>query len=223
MELDDLKAAWTELDRRVASMETMVRADYRKRRLEPARRALGWLGVGQAVQVAIWIAVVATVAPFWIEHRHVPHLLIAGLVLHAYGILTICAAVVQLLVIGRTYYTAPIVDCQKRVAELQRLRIICGLAVGLPWWVLWVPVLMVSAKVVGGLDLYSRFPEWILANVAFGLVALAVSVWVARRTASRPARSRWLQSLADDLAGRSLRRVAAQLAEVRAFEREDAL
>ena len=168
------------------------------------------------------IACVATVAPFWIEHRQVPHLLIAGLVLHAYGVLTICVAVVQLLVIGRTYYTAPIVECQKRVAELQRVRIICGLAVGLPWWVLWVPVLMVGAKVVSGVDLYAQLPEWILANVAFGLLALAVSVWFARRTAHQPVRSRWLQSLADDLAGRSLRRVAARLAEVRAFEREDA-
>jgi hypothetical protein len=218
MELDDLKAAWADLDKRVEGVETIVRADYRARRMSRARRALGWLGLGQVVQVAIALAIVVTVAPFWIAHRHIPHLLLAGLLLHAYGVFTISAAVVQLLVIGRTYYTGPIVQCQKRLAELRRLRIICELAVGLPWLVLWVPALLVIAQVFAGVDLYARVPGWILGNVAFGLLAIVSSVWVARWLANRPTRPRCVQSLLDDLAGRSLQRVAANLAEIRAFE-----
>ena len=94
----------------------------------------------------IWIVLIALVAPSWIAHRHVPHLLVAGLAIHLYGILTICPAVVQLLVMMRTWHTAPVVTFQKKIAELSQLRIICNLALMLPWWVLWVAVLMVVAE-----------------------------------------------------------------------------
>jgi serine/threonine-protein kinase len=218
VELDDLKAAWTELNQRVGAIESVVRADYRARRLDPIRRALRLMGAWQAIHAVVWVVIVAVIARFWIAHRDVPHLLGAGLLLHAYGVLVICVSVVQLLVIGRTYYTAPIVECQKRVAELYRLRVICGLAVGLPWWVLWVVFLVVGAQALLGVDLYARAPGWIQATVAFGVAALAVSAWLARRLGDRPVLPRWVQSVADDLAGRSLRRAATRLAEIRAFE-----
>lgn len=89
MELDDLKGGWAELDRRIEGIESTVRADYRRRRFDRIRRTLARVGAGQAVQGLIWTVVVVMVAPFWIEHRHVPHLLAAGLMLHAYGILAI--------------------------------------------------------------------------------------------------------------------------------------
>ena len=106
MELDDLKIAWTELDRRIASVEYVVRADRQARTFSSVRRVLRLLGMRQAVQVVAGIFMIAIVAPYWIAHHGVPHLLIAGLSLHLYGVLAVCAAVVQLLVIGRTYYGA---------------------------------------------------------------------------------------------------------------------
>ena len=221
MELDDLKTAWTELDRRLDRVEHLVHADRETRRFTSARRVIGWLGAWQAMQVAIWIVVIVMIAPYWIAHRHVPHLLVAGLAIHLYGILSIGTAVVQLLVMGRTWHTAPVVTFQKRIAELGRLRIICNLALMLPWWVLWVAVLMVVAEAVAGIDLYAYQPAWILGNIVFGLVALVACLWVARRVANRPSASRpkWVQGILDDLAGTSLRRVARDLEESDAFGR----
>ena len=220
MELDDLKGAWAELDRRIEGIESIVQADYRSRRFQKIRRTLRLVGAGQAVQAVVWTGVVMIVAPFWIEHRHVPHLLVAGLLLHAYGILAIGTAIVQLLVTGRLYYAGPIVECQKRLAELERLRITCALATLLPWWILWIAVLMVGVKALLGVDVYVQAPAWILGNVAFGLLAMALTTWMARRISRRPSNPRWVQGIIDDLAGRSLRRVKEQLADVERFAHE---
>jgi hypothetical protein len=70
-----------------------------------------------------------------------------------YGVATICVGVTQILLIGRTNYTAPVVIFQRRQAELQRLRIVTSLEIGLPWWILWVLATVVGAKWWLGIDL----------------------------------------------------------------------
>ena len=220
MELDDLKTAWAQLEQRTAAIEALVIREQQARQLRKSRRALSGLSWGTSIEIVVWIGIVAIVAPFWIEHRHVPHLLLAGLVLHIYGVSTIVASVVQLLLIGRMYCTAPVVVYQRRLAELRRFRVVCTVALILPWWVLWIPAIIVAAKKLTGIDLYAHAPGWIHANLAFGVVAMAVSVWAARRIAERPAKSPRLNRIIDDLAGRSLARATRRVNEVAQFERE---
>lgn len=220
MELDDLKLAWARLEERAEAVETLVLSERRQRKLDKARRVLRWLSWGQAVQIVLWIGVVAVVAPFWIEHRRVPHLLAAGLTLHVYGVVTICATVMQLLLIARTYHTAPVVTFQRRLAELHRFRAISTLALGVPWWILWMIATMVGAEWLFDVDLYAQSPAWIQISLGIGVVGMALTSWVAGLYAVRPPKSPSLRRIVDDLAGRSLRRATRQLDEVACFERE---
>jgi hypothetical protein len=219
MELDDLKVAWARLEQRVESAEALAFSDHKERKLDKSRSALRGLGWGQAVHCLLWIGLVAIVAPFWIEHRHVPHLLIAGLALHVYGVVTIYAGVTQLLLIARTYYTAPVVIYQRRLAELHRFRVISSLAIGLPWWILWVVATVVGAKWWLDVDLYAQSPGWIHVALGIGVAGLVLSLWAARRFAERPPQSLMLRRMVDDLAGRSLLRAIRQLDEIARFER----
>ncbi len=220
MELDELKVAWAQLDRRVQAAEAHVLSVETDRKTDASRRVLLGLTWGQAAQIAIWIAVVAVVAPFWIAHRHVPHLLAAGLVLHLYGLATIVSSVVQLLLIGRTYATAPVVLYQRRLAELQRFRAVSALALGLPWWILWIVGTIVGARMWWGVDLYAESPAWIHVSIAIGAVGMALTVWLARLIARRPPASPMLRRMVDDLAGHSLVRAAGDLDEITRFEKE---
>jgi hypothetical protein len=219
MELDDLKLAWAELGRRVEATEALALDLRRERQRDKSRRSLSWLTLGTTVAIGIWMVVVATVAPFWIANRHVPHLIVAGLALHLYGVVAIIASVIQLLLIGRTYYTAPIVLMQRRLAELYRFRVYCQIVLILPWWLLWVAALIVGARILG-FDIYADSPAWIYWNLAAGVAGLALTGWLARRVSARPPRSKWLRRIADDLAGRSLMRAARHLEDVDRFERE---
>jgi hypothetical protein len=163
---------------------------------------------------------VAIVAPFWIEHRHAPHLLVAGLALHLYGVITIWASVTELLLIGRTYYTTPVVTFQRRLAELRRFRVISTLALGLPWWILWVVGTMVGAKWLLDVDLYAQSSGWIHVALGIGVAGVALTLWVAHRFAKHPPQSPMLRRMVDDLSGCGLRRAMRQLDEITRFERE---
>ncbi len=219
MELDELKQAWARMEIRQEGMEERLRQDFRDRRMETSRasmrRTLWWLGL----QVVFWIVFVMWVASFWVTYRHTPHLLVIGLLLHVYGLGGIWSCATQLFLLARIYlFDAPVLVLQRWLAQLRRFRVYSTLALGLPWWCLWLLVPLVAAMDFAGVDLYAAGERWIWANMAVGLVGIGISVWLARRLAGRPIRSRFLQRIVDDMSGRNLLSASRQLDEIARFE-----
>ena len=219
MELDELKQAWARMEVRQEGMEAMLRQDFRDRRMETSRaslrRTLWWLGL----EVVGWIVFVVWVASFWVAHRYTPHLLVMGLVLHVYGIGAIWSCATQLFLLARIcLFDAPVLVLQRWLAQLRRFRVYSTLALGLPWWCLWLLVPLVAVADLAGVDLYAAGALWIWANMAVGLVGIGISVWLARRFAKRPIRSRFLQRIVDDMSGRNLISASRQLDEIARFE-----
>ncbi|MGQ4661036.1 hypothetical protein [Lysobacter sp. F6437] len=230
MELDEMKsawnrldaeldAAWTRLDLRADGIEALVLQDRRERGIGRGRASLRHFGLAQLVEMAIWIAMVIVAASFWYDHRATPHLLAAGLALHVYGIAAIWSAATRALLAAGVYYTAPVVDIQRRLARLRRFTTVTTVALGLPWLCLWLVATMVGAKLWMGVDLYAAAPGWVVSTLAFGAVAMAGSVWVAVRWSRHPPTRPWLRAMIDDLAGCNLRRAGRQLDEIERFER----
>lgn len=220
MELEDLKTAWQQLEHRVEVAEIRLH-EYREQRTVGAlRRLLMRMTAGQAIQAVLSVMAIAVAAPFWIQHRHIPHLLIAGLTLHIYGVAMVCSCVVQILLIGQIYYTESVVMCQRRTLEFQRLRVLSSLALGLPWWILWIPVTMVGAERFMGTDLYQVSPGWIQVSLVIGLCGIGASIGVARRLAAHPPESKALRNVIDSLSGCSLARTIRQFEEIQRFAGE---
>ena len=220
MELEDLKTAWEQLERRVEVAEMRLH-EYREQRTVGAwRRLLMRMTAGQAIQAVLSVMAIAVAAPFWIQHRHIPHLLIAGLTLHIYGVAMVCSCVLQIVLIGRIYYTGSVVMCQRRTLEFQRLRVLSSLALGLPWWILWIPVTMVVAERFMGADLYRASAGWIQLSLVIGLCGIATSIGVARRLAAHPPESKVLRKVIDSLSGCSLARTIRQFEEIQRFAGE---
>ena len=220
MDLEEMKLAWTRMEQRIDRLEGIALDALRERKLDASRSALRRVSAGEFVRIVLWIAFVAIVAPFWIQHRAVAHLLVAGLVLHAYGVAVVCVSVVQLLLVGRLYYAGPVVVMQRQLAKLRRFRIYAELAIGLPWWLLWVPAAMVAAMKLGGVDLYAMSPAWVYGSLAVGVIGLGLSLWLARWLAARRVRWPWIQAMVDHLSGRSLARAARELDDLARFARE---
>jgi hypothetical protein len=220
MELEDLKTAWEQLERRVEATEIRLHEYREQRAVGGVRRLLMRMTAGQAIQAILAVMAIVVAGPFWIHHRHIPHLLIAGLALHIYGVVVICSCVVQILLIGRIYYTASVVMCQRRTLEFQQLRILSSLVLGLPWWILWIPVTMVGAERYLGVDLYRASPGWIQICLVIGLFGIAANIAVARRLAAHPPESKVLRHAIDSLSGCSLARIVRQLEEMQRFAGE---
>jgi hypothetical protein len=220
MELDELKAAWQVLERRLDESEARNLTLLRETKLEKTRRAMQALAWGQVLQVALWIAVLAVVVRFWIAHRGTPHLLTFGLVLHAYAVLTLVLSVRQLVLLAHVDYAAPVVVLQRQLGLLRRARLQSQLWLGLPWWMLWVVATVVGAQWLWGVDLYAPAPGWVHGALAVGALGMVLTLWLPRAFAHTPRGSRFLQRRLDDLAGRSLVRATQQLDELARFSRE---
>ena len=215
MELDELKTAWQEMEQRLARSEAMNRELAAEVKVEKARSTVRWFGWGQAIELAFWFVLVIFVAPFWITHRATPHFLVSGLVLHVYGIAAIWLGTVQLLQNARIRYAGPVVDVQKRVAQLHRLRAMGTLLLGLPWCLLWVPLVVVAAKGLFGFDIWS--PRWVTGSLLFGLAVMILLFAYARRQLRRGPASLRRQRILDTLAGCAVTRAQRQLDEIGRF------
>lgn len=221
MELDDLKHAWQEMELRQDGMEALLRMEFRDRRIDKARSILRRSLAGRAVELIVWIACTAVAASFWVDHRDTLHWLVIGLVLHAYGIAGIWASATQLLLLVRIYlFDAPVLTLQRRLAQLRRFRVWSTLALGLPWWCLWLLVPLAAMYQWAGVDGFAAGSGWIWSTMAVGIAGMGFSVWLARRLAGRPVASPLLRRIVDDMSGCNLGRASRELDELARFDRK---
>jgi len=216
MELDDMKAAWQTLDRRMDTQAALNLHMFKEGKLDRLRRGLRPLVWGQAIQIAIGALIAIWGGSFWVDHRDVPHLLIAGLIVHAAGISMIALGALMEALIARIDYSAPVLTIQRQLLQLRKVYVRGGLAIGLPWWLLWMPFLMVLAG-YAGVDLYRHAPSVIWSGSAIGVVGLLATWALVRWAAKRPKLSKWLE---DGAAGGSINKAQAYLEELTRFEQE---
>lgn len=219
VELDDLKAAWQQLDRRLARQEAIALAGLRHRRLAGVRAHLGPLRWGQRLQIPVGILAVVWAVWTWRAHWDVVNVRLAAFVMHAYGVALIVTGARTLTLLERVDYGAPVLEIQRRLAAIQRWYGQSGLVLGLAWWLLWLPALVMLAGAFG-IDLLARGPRVLGGYVAICLVGLLASLWLVRwaERSARPAVRAWAERAA---AGESLHRATAALEEIRRFEADD--
>ena len=216
MELDEMKLVWQALDRRLEQQYTLNLQLLRDSRLDKLRRGLRPLAWGQAVQMLIGIAGLLVLAPIWIAHRHNMPVLVSGVIVHLYCIgLIVIGALVQARIAGINY-SAPVLVIQRQLSSLRRIYAIGGaLVVGLPWWFLSAPLLVVLSR--GAVMVNAPAVIWI--QLAIGAVGLLATGWFYHWT-RRPERALLARRLDDSTTGGSLRRAQAMIEEIARFERE---
>ncbi|MEO6103034.1 MAG: serine/threonine protein kinase, partial [Pseudoxanthomonas sp.] len=171
MELDELKATWQALDRKLAQGNAIQLQLFKDGRLKNMRAGLRPLFWGQIVQILFGALTILTGISFWSQHRDVVHLFYVGLILHIYGVVTIIAAGVTLGRIRGIDYSAPVLGIQKQLASVRSAYVGSGLIVGHAWWLLWIPFAVVVFEFVG-VDIYTVAPGFVFTSVAIGLAGL---------------------------------------------------
>ncbi|MFD0740483.1 serine/threonine protein kinase [Lysobacter koreensis] len=219
MELDELKSTWQALDRRLQQGNALNLQLLRDGKLDKARSHLRPLFWGQVAQIGFGALFVLLAAALWIGTRDLPaSVLVSGIVVHAYGVACIVAAGITLGLMSGLDYAAPVLEIQKQLAKLRRFYVVSGMVVGLAWWLLWLPVIVVLAG-FDGRDLLMQAPEFIWISALVGVGGLLATWWFHRwsRHASRP---RLAQAMDDAVTGRSLRKAQRALDEIAQFEKE---
>jgi hypothetical protein len=218
MELDDLKQAWQALERKLDRQHALELHAYRTGRLATARTGLRQLVAGQVVQAVIGVAVMAIFAPFWMRHWGEWHVVTYGVTLHLYGLMLTIFAGRDLVHIARIDYAAPVLEIQKRLAELRAQRVQAGPALALSGGFVWVPLVLAMFEGMGA-DVWKHNPAFVYWLVASGGVAVLFT-WAAYAWARLPRNAKLRRSWDDHAAGTSLNRAQAVLDEIARFEAE---
>ena len=218
MELDELKATWQALDRRMQQSNAIQLQLFKDGRFKNMRAGLRPLFWGQIVQILFGVLTILIGVAFWSKHVEVTHLFVTGLILHVYGVLTIITAGMTLGKIRGIDYAAPVLSIQKQVASVRRVYVGSGIVVGHSWWLMWIPFAVVVFDYLG-VDIVSVAPGFIWISTAIGIAGL-LAMWGFHRWASNPRRAKFGQRYAEALSGGSLRRAQRVLDEVKQFETE---
>jgi len=218
MELDDMKAAWATIARRLEQQHQLAIELKAERRLEGARRSLRPLFWGQLLQIAFGVLVVWFAMSVWPQHRAEPWILAQGLVVQLYGVLAIIGGGLMLAALDRVDYSAPVVQIQARLAKLRRLHVIAGMVLGWSWWLLWIPIFGLLFALIG-VNVWKHAPAAFLGSVAVGVVGLVGMSWF-YVWARDPRRPRAAKLVDDSTVGRSLRKAQAVVDEVGRFTAE---
>ncbi len=218
MELDELKATWQSLDRRLQQHNAINLQLFRDSRLDKARSRLRPLFWGQIAQILFGLLFVLMAAALWSRQPETASVVIAGVIVHLYGVVTIALAGGTLAKISAIDYAAPVLEIQKQLTALRKFYMRNGMITGLSWWVLWVPVLMVLAGLGGG-DLYARAPSVIWIGLGIGVPGLLATWWF-HRWAHHPSHGQLGKRLDDSAVGGSIRKTQSLIDEIARFEQE---
>ena len=72
------------------------------------------------------LGLMAIAVAFWTQHRESPVLLTMGIVLHAYGVVTMIAGGITLGAMSRIDYAAPVLAIQMRFMQVRRTYVTSG-------------------------------------------------------------------------------------------------
>jgi len=221
--LEQLRSEWTRhadrLNGRLSEGLELMREDALRGHRERVKRGTTF----GPFAMAVWIATLALLGHFLATHWHQPLLFAHGLVLDAW---VIAAGVGQLRreqVLRGLDYGLPVVALQARVEELRIARVRAFNREFLTGQIVWWIPLLVVAFAGFGVDLYAvpgfaAFAAW---NVAAGLAAIPLAIWLSRRYAERLTRHSWVRQIADSIAGRDIAEAREYLARLRRFESAD--
>lgn len=232
-ELDELKAAWQALDRKLTREHALNLARFKHERMRSVRGALLPLAIGQIAQAIGGALLSAAFVSFWVAYRAAPHLLLVGLLGQAWALSMVLFAARDLHAISQIDYGAPVLAIQKRIAELRARRVRVARFYAVSACVMWVPATLVIFRLFFA-DVWAQDPKvmrllgteawlhepalaiWFVASALVPLLLLLAFL----RWSREPSRAQLAKRVDDNFAGRSVVRVEALLAELAEFERE---
>lgn len=222
MELDELKKTWHALGQRLERQEAIQLQILKDTKLGKVRSHLQPLFWGLLLQLLLGIGITALGVACWTRNSDVPGLLVTGIVLHAFGVVTAVMAGLLLTLTATIDYSAPVLRIQKRMALLLRLQVLSSNVCGRPWWVMWILV-VVAFSALGDAKPTESTPAWISISLAIGVAGL-LGTWLwafavkERRRPASAAVERDGCNISDGADG--IRRGQKLLDEIARFERE---
>ncbi|GLQ47936.1 hypothetical protein GCM10007862_29870 [Dyella lipolytica] len=220
MELDDMKQAWLTLNQQLERQQALNWQIFRSDQADRLRRRVRPLVWGQSMQIVLGIALALWGISFWSTHLHIWQAMACGIAMQAFGTLAIIFPARVLSLVHVIDYAAPVLDIQRRVAQLRAWRVRVEAPVfAVLGSVIWIPAMLMLIQYGAdgaGVDLWSHMSGswlWLSLCGAASLVVVALAYALLSRLGYR-------RRLEDSFAGNAVKRVEAMLEDIARFEHE---
>jgi hypothetical protein len=195
---------------------------YRDSRMDHVRRRLRPLTWGLLLQIPLGVALALWGISFWSGHLGDLGSMISGIAMQVFGTLGVIFPARALAMVHGIDYAAPVLDIQRRIADLRAWRVKVEAPVfAVLGSVIWIPALLMLAQYAGdraGVKLWDHvrpgFVVWLVLSAVISLAVVGFAYVALRRLGLL----RWL---ANQLAGKAVQRAEAELDAVIRFEREN--
>jgi hypothetical protein len=217
MELDALKAAWREHERKLDASVALNLHVARALELDRTRKAVRRSAALPLFELVCDAILVLLFGSFVGDHWREAAMLAPGLALLVGAIALVAVGLRQLALAAGIDYDAPVVAIQRDVERLAALRLAKIRAILLAVPLVWPLLLIVGTKGLLGIDAYAAFGvPFVAAQFAFGVVALLALVALGRHFSSRA----FWRRLRNDVVGANLAAARTRLATIEGFERD---
>jgi hypothetical protein len=224
MELDELKIAWNQMDQRLSATMAVQRGLYREIRADRARASLG-----KFLRLPVFELIVGLIAGlpagiFLIQNFDQGTFAgsLSPLAVFLLGVVTVVLSVLQIQLIASLDYSGPVVDIQRKLAQITRVRIKSAawlMALLTPLWLVF-PTFVI--QLLAGREGYRAFSEklaefystpWFAINFFAGVILVVAACLAIKWKGSA---INWSKVLSEQ----SLQEAAAHLTEIEEFENE---
>ncbi len=219
MDLDELKEKWINYDRKLDESLRLNRRLLQAMKLPRAKSALQRLAMGLSLESVLWLVGIVALGQFIYRNITMMRFALPAVFLDLYAIANFALLIAQIASALQIDYEKPIAVIQKQIEALRvlRIRYIQGSVVG--GFIVWVPFVIVVLKMFLGIDAYRIFgTAWLLANVLFGLVPIALAFWLSKKLSRTIGRYPRAQKFMNDLAGYNIKAARRTIAAVSEFE-----
>jgi hypothetical protein len=220
MTLDELQTKWTAHDQKLDSVIRLNSQLLSGSALNGAHTALRSQQLFAVLNaISAWI-VIPLMGWFIAKNHSEARFVLPAALIGAYFIANMIAHIRQVRTLAEIHYGEPIAVIQKQIEKVAMMRIRLTQWIVMSAALLWVPMAIVAAKALLGLDLYAVAALWLVVNLIFGIVCLAAVFWWLKRYGVRSNSPR-VQRVVRDLVGDNLTSASAFLSNLADFEKEE--
>ncbi len=219
LDFDTLKTGLRRLEARMATQDSLLLRNERRRGIARIQLGMWPLWLGQTLQVLFGLLCIALGVSVWSALRDGGALFYSAILVHVYGVLCIILGGIVLGMLARIDRAESLTQTQFKLANLRRVYVVGGMAVGLVWWLFWIPFMATLFYWLAHVDFYANMGASIAIMLAVGTFGLLATWWF-HRWSRNPSRPRLARAMDDAVTGHSLARAQRRLDELKAFAEE---
>ena len=220
MELEQLKAVWSDYNQTLDKNLKLNRSILREMNLDKAKSKMRTLMILRSAEALLFLVIVIGLWNFIADHFFISAPTISAFVLNVFGTIGLAGSIGQIALIAMIDYAGPVTSIQKQLAKIKshNIQILRLVILSIPFYMAYI---FFGFEFFFAVDLYEVADQkWLIANFIFSFCLVWPTLWLYKELGMKATTRKWIKKLIDDSGGKQITAAVEILNEVEKFEDE---